>query len=116
MIAYHLRTRPLWHGRAGDHRFALDVDPIAMRTDEVRETSYFGIRASELEARFNAWSFVPIALSGDGPLGHLEITLWPISVVRYQAGTFDAGQSMTTFEDTWGFGAFVTVLGGWRLL
>jgi hypothetical protein len=92
-------------------RLALDIDPIAARFDEIRQNSYFGIRVNEtFEPRVRTFSFVPIALSADAPRIHFEITLWPISYVSYYASMQTPGA-----RDATGWGAYLTVLGGWRL-
>ena len=71
--------------------------------------SYFGIRANEaLETRVRSWSFLPAALSIDGPYVHVEVTWWPISVLTYHAG--NSGVAIPT-----GVGSELTVLAGWRL-
>ena len=113
--AYHILTRPLWTGRLGSHRVALDFDPIAIRYDEVRESSFFGFRASDLEAQCRGWSFLPLSLSADGPYVHVEVALWPISIIHYQSGSIDAANA-TVFDKREGFGSFLTIVAGWRLL
>ena len=115
--AIHVTTRPLWNGRIGPYRVALDLDPIATRFDQVRATSYFGIRGGgDTEIRATSLSFLPISLSADGPWVHLEIALWPISIVRYEGTVFpDDIEAPVTVIDERGFGAFLTILGGWRL-
>jgi hypothetical protein len=114
MGAIHVTRRPLWHGKLGSHRFALDIDPLAARFDQVRENSLFGIRAGPLEAYVTSWSFLPVTLSADGPYVHFEVTLWPVSVSSYGAGDFDANDDVV-FESEHGYGGFLTILGGWRL-
>ncbi len=111
--ALHVTTRPLWHGKLASHRLALDLDPLALRFDEIRSASYFGIRTNDTETRVRALSFLPLSLSADGPYVHLEIALWPISVISYRVGTFDG--VTTTFESGHGYGSFLTIAGGWRL-
>jgi len=112
--AVHLTTRPLWTGRLGSHRLALDIDPLAARFDQVREASYFGIRTDDFETRVSTWSFVPITLSADGPYVHVEVTLWPISVLTYKGGDVDLVGVSDPFFEEHGYGAFLTILGGWR--
>jgi len=107
---YHVLEHPLWHGSLG----SLDFDPIALRYDEVREASFFGFRASDLEAIAQAWSVLPLTLTHDTRFVHLEVTLWPLSIVHYQAGVSDT--SGTTFDKHTGVGSFLTIAGGWRLL
>ena len=55
----------------------------------------------------NSWSFLPLALSGDGPYGHVEVTLWPVSAVRYMQGDFNGTDY--DIEEHWGYGADLTV-------
>jgi hypothetical protein len=107
---WHVTHRPLWHGRIG----SLDFDPVALRYDEVREASFLGIRADEREAMARAWSFLPLTLTHDARYVHLEITLWPVSIVHYRAGQDTAAGRV--FETELGVGSFVTIVGGWRLL
>jgi len=107
--AIHVFTRPLWHGRLGSFRLALDVDPVAMRFDEYRAASYFGIRAQDaIEARVRGYSFLPIALSADGAIVHVELTLWPLSYATYH--TPIGGPTVEP-----GFSAFATLIVGLRL-
>jgi hypothetical protein len=108
---YHVRQAPLWHGGT----LSLDIDPVALRYDQVREASYFGIRAAATEAYGEAWSLLPVTLTRDSRWVHLEAALWPLSIVHYRAGTRDAA-GVDHFDDRWGVGTFVTVTGGWRLL
>jgi hypothetical protein len=108
-FAWHVWNRPLWHGRLGPYRLALDFDPLAARWDEVRGVSFFGIRAIDsLETRVRAWSFLPFALSADGPYVHVELTLWPVSYATYHAG--NSGDEVGN-----GWSSFATLLIGRRL-
>ena len=108
-LAVHVTRRPLWHGKLGPYRLALDIDPVAVRFDEYRAISYFGFRtADSIEARVRAWSFLPIALAADGPFPHIEMTLWPISYAEYHQAT--GGVAVQP-----GVSAFGTLLFGWRL-
>ena len=40
-LVYHLFGKPLWHGKLGAYRLALDIDP-GVRFDEIRAVSYSG--------------------------------------------------------------------------
>lgn len=111
--ALHVRKRPLWMGKLGAHRLAIDLDPVALRYDEVREISYFGIRTFE-ESLFRSVSFAPITLSASGPYASFDIALWPISVVRSDRVDFEDGLA-GAIDREWGVGTFVTILGGWQL-
>lgn len=103
--ALHVIRRPLWTGKLATHRLALDFDPVAVRYDELRSATYFGIRAAGTEAIMRSVSGLPLSLSADGPYVHAEVALWPFSILSYS----DASGSAR------GYGAFVTILGGWRL-
>ena len=108
--ALHLWDGPLWQRRLGAYELALDFDPIAARFDEIRAVSYFGIRTVEaFEPRVRSWSFLPLALSIDGPYVHVEVTWWPISVLTYHGGNSGEAAIPT------GVGSELTVLAGWRL-
>jgi hypothetical protein len=109
MVAAPVWNRPAWHGRLGPYRLALDFDPIAARFDEVRSISFFGIRTSPaVESWVRSYSFLPLALSADGPYVHLELTLWPVSF-----STYHAGNSGVDVGDGWS--SCVTLLVGRRL-
>ena len=112
--AYHLFSSPLWTGKLGPYRLAFDHDPIAIRFDEARTTSYAGlfVRCEEGEAILRSFSFLPFALSADGPYVHSELTLWPLSYITYRSGSAcGTGDGPTTT----GWGAMITLLGGWRI-
>jgi hypothetical protein len=109
MFAVALWNHPAWHGRLGPYRLALDFDPLAARLDEIRAFSFLGIRTNTAaETRVDAWSFLPLALSADGPYVHFELTLWPLSYATYFAG--DSGANVGN-----GWSAFATLLVGRRL-
>jgi hypothetical protein len=109
MAAWQLWNRPAWRGRLGPYRLALDFDPLAARFDEVRADSFFGIRTSPaIETWVRSYSFLPLALSADGPYVHFELTLWPVSF-----STYHAGNSGADVGDGWS--ASVTLLVGRRL-
>jgi hypothetical protein len=114
-LVFHAPRSPVWHGKLGPYRLAFDPEPLGIRFDEIRHNSYAGIRISceNLEPRVRAWSAFPVALSASGPYADFELTLWPVSVLWYHPAGGSCGDPDLPSET--GFGAFVTLTGGWRL-
>ncbi|HUS31165.1 MAG TPA: hypothetical protein VMZ53_21795 [Kofleriaceae bacterium] len=113
-LVIHTPRAPVWHGKLGPYRLAFDPQPLGIRFDEIRAFSYAGIRTcEEAEPRVRAWSVLPLALSADGPYAHFELTLWPASVLWYHPAAALCGDD--DLPSDIGFGAFVTLTGGWRL-
>lgn len=114
-LVFHEPRAPLWNGKLGPYRVAFDPEPLGIRFDEIRANSYAGIRIAceNLEPRMRAWSAFPVALSADGPYAHFELTAWPASVLFYHPAAANCADG--DLPSKLGFGAFVTLTGGWRL-
>jgi hypothetical protein len=115
-LAAHLFPRPRWQSRPGRRQASLEIDPLAIRFDQIRQQTYFGgitPWAPYNEPAFTHIGFLPITVTAELGWLHLEAVLWPIGISRRRFPREFAPPEDPGGETEHGLGATLAISGAW---
>lgn len=115
-LAYHLLQRPRWQSRPGRRQASLEIDPMAIRIDQVRSNSFFGgfnPLQPAVEPVVSHVGFLPITLTAELGWMHLEAVLWPVGITRRTFPRQLAPPDDPGGEVEYGLGATLALTAAW---